>query len=215
MNHLIKPIGIFGGTFDPIHNGHLYLARELYQQLDWQAVRFIPCQQPVLAKQAYATAQQRLTMLKLALANQPNWLIDERELKRSTPSYMIDTLSSLRAELPNIPLCLILGSDNLANLPQWHRWQELIALTHFVVAVRPGYALPTQGPVADLLQKRAITNPQQLQQQAAGSICISNITPPAISATQIRQQIAQGLTPHDAIPAVVWQYIQQQHLYKQ
>ncbi len=177
-------------------------------------MRFIPCRQPVLAKQVYATAPQRLAMLQLALAGQKEFSIDERELNRTTPSYTIDTLISLRAEFPDTPLCLILGSDNLVNLTAWQRWQELINFAHFVIIQRPGYPLPQQNSVAQLLQQHLIKQPQGLSEKIAGNILLSNITPPAIAASQIRQQIAQGETPRDALPATVWQYIQQHHLYK-
>lgn len=209
-----KPIGILGGTFDPVHNGHLFIARALYSTLDWQEVRFIPCQQPVLKKPTCATAEQRLAMLKLALAAQPGFVIDEQELQRTTLSYTVDTLVALRKEFGDTPLCLILGSDNLTTLPQWHRWQELITLAHFVIVMRPDYALPTEGLVGKLLVEHQVNNPAVLQQKSAGAIFISDIKPPAISATQIRQQLSQGLQPQHQLPETVLHYIQQHHLYR-
>jgi nicotinate-nucleotide adenylyltransferase len=209
-----KTIGILGGTFDPIHFGHLRIALELHQQLRWQEVRFIPCRKPVLHKTTQASAQQRLTMLRKAIKNQPGFVIDDRELRRDTPSYTIDTLISLREELGDVALCLILGSDSVNNLPSWHRWQELIRLAHLVIVPRPGHPLLTSGPVAKLIQQYRTVTPNQLQHNAAGRILITPLTPLPISATEIRRQITKGLSPRYLLPDAVYTYIQQQNLYK-
>lgn len=211
---MIKPIGILGGTFDPIHCGHLRLALEIYQQFNWQQIRFIPCQQPVLEKTAQATAEQRMTMLQLAMASQPGFLVDDRELQRDTPSYTIDTLLSLRAELKETPLCLMIGSDTLADLPRWHRWQELIQLAHIVVVPRPGYGLPETGAIADFIQKHKISDYHLLTNHVAGNIFIADsMTPLNISATVIRRNIMAGFSPRYLLPDVVWDYIQREKLY--
>ena len=210
-----KPIGILGGTFDPIHHGHLRIALELYQRLNWQEIRLIPCQIPVLAKKAYATPKQRVAMLQLATANQAGLIIDERELKRTTPSYTIETLISLRAEFPHTPLCLIMGYDALLSLEQWYRWQELLEYAHFVVIPRPTYNIPANGTIVDLLQKHGITDAKRLGEQKAGLILVAELAPLAISSTNIREHIAQGYSPRYLIPDAVWDYIQQENLYKQ
>lgn len=212
--NVIKPIGIFGGTFDPPHLGHLRLALELYQRLGWQQIRFIPCQQPVLHKTTHTSATHRLAMLQLALKDQPGLVVDDQELQRNSPSYTVDTLLSLRRELgEETPLCLILGYDLLNDLPQWQRWQELLTLAHWVIVPRDNYTIPTQGPVANLIQQQRIEDPQQLQHTSAGHILITSLAPLAISATAIRQQIAEHFSPRYLLPDTVWAYIQQHDLY--
>lgn len=212
---ITKPIGIFGGSFDPIHNGHLNIAKQLYQQLYLQEVRFIPCQKAVLDKTIQASAQQRLTMLQLAIQNQTEFIIDERELNRATPSYTVDTLISLREELgSNIPFCLIIGSDSLENLTRWHRWQELIQLAHLIVVPRPNSSLPQQGKIAELVQQHQIDDVKLLGKNASGCLFIANLPPSSVSATQIRNQIAAGLNPQDLLPENVLKFIEQENLYK-
>lgn len=212
-----KPIGILGGTFDPIHNGHLYLAQALYETMDWQEVRFIPCRQPFFGKMPQASPAHRLAMLQLALEQEHNFDIDTRELTRNTPSYAIDTLLSLRAELGNKQsLCLIVGSDNLASLPQWHHWEELIMLAHFVIVPRPHHEIPNDAIITQFVEQYRTTEAQELHQHAAGLLFICDkVSPPDISATNIRAQIAAGSAPLDAVPAPVWQYIKQHNLYQQ
>ena len=208
-----KPIGLLGGTFDPVHNGHLRVALELSQQLDLQEIRLIPCHQPVLDKVAQATALQRTAMLKIAITDQPNFIIDERELKRNTPSFTVETLISLRQEFANTPLCLIIGSDAFGNLERWHRWQELLRLAHLVVVTRPNSTLPQQGPIAALVQKHQIQDPKQLQQQTSGHLLLANTTLLAISGSLIRQQIAMNFKSGYLLPDAVLQYIKEEKLY--
>lgn len=208
-----NPIAILGGTFDPIHFGHLRLALEVQQQLAIQEIRFIPCQKPVLDKTALATPAQRLAMLQLAIANQPGFKIDERELQRLTPSYMVDTLLSLRQEIADQSLCLILGSDTFENLPRWHRWQELINLTHLIIVARPEHKLILNETLKNLMQSHEITDPTLLASQSHGFIYQFSISPLAISSTYIRQQIAQQLSPRYLLPENVLDYIKHEKLY--
>ena len=133
-----KPIGILGGTFDPVHYGHLRTALELFQILNLAEIRFMPCQIPVHKDEVHADPKHRLAMLELALAGTPEFKVDHRELQRSTPSYMIETLISLRKEYPDTPLALIMGSDAFINLATWNSWQELTDYAHIVVAIRAG-----------------------------------------------------------------------------
>lgn len=209
----MQPIGIFGGTFDPIHYGHLRCALELYQQLNLQNVRFIPCQNPVIDKTAHATILQRLTMLKKALADQPSFLLDEREIHRTTPSYSVDTLLSLREEFPHTPLCFIIGSDALNNLHRWHRWQELITLAHLIVITRPKAISPQQRSIQKLIHEHQISDAKQLVQQISGYLFVVDTIQLDISGTMIRQQIAAGLNPRYLLPDEVLQYIRKEKLY--
>jgi len=122
----MRPIGVFGGTFDPIHYGHLRTAFEMLQALRFEEVRFIPCGDPPHRGETYAKATQRLQMVQVAVDGQSGFVVDERELKREGPSYSFDTLKSLRAEFPRRSLGLILGMDAFLGLPGWHRWGELL-----------------------------------------------------------------------------------------
>lgn len=212
MNHNL--VGIFGGTFDPIHYGHLNLAQELLQQLPLDEIRFIPCQIPVFDKTAQASPQQRLAMLQLALSEHTKFVIDERELNRLTPSYTVDTLLSLRNEINKASLCLIIGTDTLNDLTRWHRWHELIQLAHFIIVLRPDYPLPQSGEVADLIQQHQINDAQLLKQKSAGYIYIANTKPSTISATEIRHKIAADINIENLLPNNVLKFIKQENLYQ-
>ena len=127
-------IGILGGTFDPIHYGHLRTAFELWQELRLAEVRLLPAGTPPHRDQLYAAADVRLRMVRAAVAGQPYFVVDDREVRRTGPSYSVDTLTELRREYPERSLCLLLGMDAFLGLPQWHRWRELLTLAHVVVA---------------------------------------------------------------------------------
>src|SRR5262245_12412890 len=142
-----QPLGLFGGTFDPIHYGHLRTAFELWQALGLAEVRFMPTGSPPHREQTHASAGHRLAMVKAAVAGQPAFTVDDREVRRSGVSYSVDTLAELRAEHPDRSLCLLLGMDAFLGLPNWHRWRELLDLAHIVVAHRPGWRAPPSGPL--------------------------------------------------------------------
>lgn len=206
-------IGILGGSFDPIHYGHLHIAQALYQQLHLSEVRFIPCKNPVIDKKIYASVQQRLIMLQRALRHYPYFSIDERELHRTTPSYTIDTLTSLRLELDRTPLGLILGFDNLANLNHWHQWTELIRYAHLLIVSRPDHTETFNADIGAFVKKYQVSDPSMLSQQAAGFLFMTHVKPLPISATSIRNQIASGSYPTDLLPPTVLDYILEQKLY--
>ena len=207
-------IGILGGTFDPVHIGHLRTALELYQALPFAEIRFVPCGQPPHRHLPRATADQRLTMLRLALGDQQGFNIDERELQREGPSYMVDTLSSLRAEFPDVPLSLIVGLDVFRDFDKWHRWQEIPALAHIVVVHRPASAIVKEGRVFDMLKKIRIEEPAQLPQQAAGSLLLWPVRQLDISSTDIRSLIAEHKSPRYLLPEQVYAYISSEGLYQ-
>ena len=154
MHQTHKAIGILGGTFDPIHLGHLRMAIELYDVLDLAKVHIIPCFQPVHRKQPVASPEQRLAMVKCAVQDEPALFADDREIRRKNPSYMIDTLLELRAEMPGTPLALMVGIDAFLGFTSWHRWREILEQAHIIVAHRPHYHLPSAGIIADLINER-------------------------------------------------------------
>lgn len=206
-------IGILGGSFDPIHYGHLHIALDLYQQLHLSEVRFIPCKNPVSDKKVVATEQQRLTMLELALQPYPYFSIDMRELCRATPSYMIETLASLRLELGNTPLGLILGYDNLACLDHWHQWTSLINFAHLLIVPRPGHTQPYSKEIHAFVERHQTKDPSLLSQQPAGFLFMTHVQALPVSATYIRKTIASGNLPVGALPPTVLDYILEQKLY--
>lgn len=214
-------IGIFGGTFDPVHFGHLRLAQEAASALGLQQVRFIPAGEPWLRDAPRASAQQRLEMVRLACAGNPLFAVDDREIRRFGPSYTVDTLSELRAELgAEQPLCLLLGADAFLGLATWHRWQDLFGLAHIAVAHRPGFAPSSwAGSMPPALQQalaaRQTTAPSALAKAPAGQIYIYAITPLDISASHIRTELQQGKSPRYLVPDAVLDYISQNQLYSE
>ena len=206
-------IGIFGGTFDPVHFGHLRPALEVARALEMAQIRFIPCFIPPHRDEPGATAAQRLRMLRLALAGVDEFVVDERELKRGGPSYMVDTLASLRQELGDAPVALILGRDAFAGLASWHRWWAVLELAHIVVLDRPGAALPQQGPVAGVLARHGVDDPAALHRCQAGRIWLQTVTQLDISATLIRRSVNEGGGCRFLTPEPVREYIEAQGLY--
>ncbi len=208
-------IGIFGGTFDPIHFGHLRPLLEVQQALRLDEVRLIPSFIPPHRQAPGASAEQRLAMLELAAAETPGFVIDQRELQRGGPSYTVDTLESLRCELGEYKsICLIMGLDAFAGLDNWHQWQRLTELAHIVVMQRPGGLLAKTGAVAELIEKRQVLDVAELQLQAAGRIWFQSVTQLDISATAIREFVAHGQDVRFLTPDCVRHYIETHGLYK-
>jgi nicotinate-nucleotide adenylyltransferase len=210
-------IGIFGGTFDPIHLGHLRTALEVKQALRLERVHFIPCFSPPHRAAPHAGAQQRLALVEAALQQQEDFIVDPREIQRGGPSYMIDTLQSLRAEYPQQGLCLIIGMDAFYYFDTWKAYLQILDLAHVVVMHRPGgdlQQLQTRAAVYTLFKARGVNDPQLLQQQPAGFIWVQPVTALAISATAIRAQLANGEDIRYLVPDQVRQLIQQQGLYQ-
>ncbi len=213
-----RAVGILGGTFDPVHFGHLRLAEEAADHFKLDGILFIPAGKPWQRSVPRAPADHRLAMVKAAIAGNARFAADEREVKRDKASYTIDTLSELRIELgATTALVLIVGADAFVNLHTWHRWQELFALSHVAVATRPGAALDvnTLTPaLRDEYQKRFTANATLLRAAPAGHIATLSMTPLDISATRIRALFGAGRSARYLIPDAVAQYIQQQNLYR-
>ncbi|MFQ5642109.1 MAG: nicotinate-nucleotide adenylyltransferase [Thiogranum sp.] len=206
-------ICILGGTFDPVHFGHLRPALEVQQALGIARVHLLPCRLPPHRPAPLAGAEQRLELLRLAVADEPALAIDERELHRDGPSYMVDTLEALRAERGDGPVCLALGMDALLGLERWHRWQDIPALCHMVVMQRPGSPWPQQGALAEWLNRARVTDTGVLHKQAAGCVIGVPVTQLAVSSTQIRALLAAGKSPRYLLPDAVLNRIQQEKWY--
>lgn len=205
--------GLFGGTFDPIHNGHLHIAQALYAELHLEQVALIPVGRPVHRAPATLSNADRLILCQLAVADTPQLRVDDRELRCAHPSYTVDTLRTLRAEVgPDYPLVWLIGSDSLLQLHTWHRWQDLFTLAHLAVAMRPGFDFKDLAPevAVELANRTCTRNGHRIA--AAGTIAVLAAAPQAISATQIRSDLAQTGASCDLPPAVA-RYIAQHHLY--
>jgi len=188
------PMGIFGGTFDPIHYGHLRSAFEMLQALRFDEVRFMPCGD-------------------VAIAGQDGFVSDDRELRREGLSYSIDTLISLREEFPDRSLGLIVGMDAFLGLPQWHRWDEILDFAHIVVAHRPGWKAPDIGPLGDLITEHGTHRVDDLHVTTHGRIHIHAVTQLEIASTEIRDLVAAGRDPRFLMPDAVRDVIEETGIY--
>jgi nicotinate-nucleotide adenylyltransferase len=200
---VLSPIGIFGGTFDPIHYGHLRTAFEMLQALRFGEIRFVPGGDPPHRGETHAAAELRYEMVRVAIAGQDGFSIDDRELRRDGPSYSVDTLLSLRAELPAVSLGLIVGMDAFLGLASWHRWDEILGLAHIIVAHRPGWRAPDFGPLGDLLAAHGTHRIEDLHENRDGFIHVHAVTQLEISSTEIRELVAAGRDPRFLMPDAV------------
>ena len=214
-------IAILGGTFDPIHYGHLRLAADVKSAVGLDEVRLVPTGDPPHRAPPVASAEHRLAMTELGCAEFPGLVADAREVHRSGPSYTVLTLENLREDQPKRPLALVIGADAFAGLEEWRRWQQLFTLAHFLVVERPGTAFdPGALPAALRTQweRRLTTDTMRLERSLGGAILRVNVTPQPISASAIRAALAHGHAGRNAVrgllPASVLAYIDRNQLYR-
>lgn len=205
-------VGLFGGTFDPVHLGHLHVANALLTQADLDEVRLLPCYQPVHRGQPTASTEDRLCMLELAIAEHPLLSIDHHEINRQGPSYMIDTLKNLDAEEPNSHICLIMGADAMAKLDSWKDWQSLLDYCHFIVVNRPGYS-GASDKVLSFIDQKLCPDFEKLRTTQHGLVHLIEIPPSPISATDFRAAIKNGKNLDGFLPNAVLRYINEKKLY--
>ncbi|TMG85007.1 MAG: nicotinate-nucleotide adenylyltransferase [Betaproteobacteria bacterium] len=214
-------MALLGGTFDPIHYGHLRTAAEVRSALDFAEARLIPAGNPPHRPPPVASAEHRLAMTEIGCAEFPGLMADGREVRNPRLSYTVSTLQDLHSEQPKLPLALIVGTDAFANLILWHHWEQLFTLAHLVVVERPGAALDIESlPPALKIQweRRLTTDPARLSRQLAGAIYRQAVTPQPISGTALRDALARGGQARaqlaGLLPAAVLAYIDRNQLYR-
>ncbi len=205
-------VGVFGGTFDPVHIGHLRVALELKEHLGLSAMHMIPSARPPHREQPATSAEHRFAMLQLALANEAGMVADDREIRRKGMSYSIDTLSEVRAEVGAEPLYLCIGMDALLTLNCWHRWRDLLDFAHIVVTARPGWKLPSSGEVIEWvgLHRAEVS---ALAERPCGHVAFVEMALLPVSATGIRQALQRGASIRYLVPDAVLDYIAANKLY--
>lgn len=212
------PLGLLGGTFDPVHFAHLRLAEEAREALGLGEVRWIPAGMPPHRGAPHATPAHRLEMVRLAIAGHPAFSVDEAEVRAPDPSYTVATLERLRASMPQRPLVLLMGADAFLGLPGWHRWRELLDLAHLGVATRPGFSWSSGADWPQELARacagRLLTDAARLRDAPAGALISFTLTPLAISASLLRERLAAGTSVRYLLPEAVREYIQRHHLYR-
>ena len=214
-----RAVALLGGTFDPVHVGHVGLADDARRALPVDEVRLVPAADPPHRPPPGASAAHRLAMLKLAIAGHPGLAIDERELHRGGKSYTVLTLEALRDEAPSRARILVLGADAFRGLPAWHRWTEILDLAHVAVAARPGDPFDAALPdaLAPLWRARRTRATSDLIARPAGHIYVVPSVARDVSASAIRAALRQGGVAREAVRALlapaVWDYIDSHRLY--
>jgi nicotinate-nucleotide adenylyltransferase len=206
-------IGILGGTFDPVHYGHLRTALDVQEALGLERVHFVPLRHAVHREQPAVSAELRAAMLEAAIADHPGFVMDDRELRSSAPSYSLYTLQAFHREMPRKRLCFLLGMDAFSSFLQWHQPMGILELAHLVVMHRPGEKLHNQ-QLQGLVDERRAEQAEQLRQRQAGYIHFQPVTQLDISATDIRRRAAQGRSPRYLLPDAVATIIERLQLYR-
>ena len=209
------PVGVFGGTFNPVHYGHLRSALELVEHLDLAECRLMPSAQPPHRDAPACSAEHRAAMVELAVRGEPRLVCDRRELERDAPSYTVDSLQEMRGELgAGHSLVLVVGCDALLGLPTWHRWQALLDLAHIVVLARPGWHLPDTGDMGAWLARHRLQDAAALRERPFGGVHVESLRPLDISATEIRRLLKSGKSARYLLPEQVLDYIEANKLYR-
>ncbi len=207
---------IYGGTFDPIHNGHLATALQVQRDFNFDEFVFLPCHQPLLKNNAVASPQQRLAMLELAIMNNKSFKIDASQINRPPPSYMVDSLQSMRKQLgPKIALTLLMGEDSFHQLNQWHAWKSILTLTNLLIIKRAGFNKTSLAPeLIKLLAEHETSDPLNLKHSAQGFIYRYDAGQYELSSSFLREQLKMKKSVDNFLPDAVAAYISDKGLYK-
>lgn len=208
-------IAIFGGTFDPIHNGHIQTNIAIQQHFQFDSYRFIPCKVPAIKRATVATTIQRITMLELALEEYKEFSLDLREINRDSPSYMVETLESLREENKDASITLIVGYDAFLLLPKWYQWEQILELANLLVINRETFSsksLPQ--PLKKVFEHHATLDKNRLLNNYAGAIYTFDAGAYPISSTKIRSALKNDIDIRSQLPSCVYEYIKQKGLYQ-
>lgn len=208
-----RRIGMLGGMFDPVHEGHLQLARVALDELALDALHMVPCHLPSHRAAAAASTQARLAMLSLATQEEPRIVVDDRECRRQEMSYTVDTLVSLRAQFPGATLVLVLGEDAFAGLERWQRWTQLLELANLLVVSRPGVTQALSPTLGDLVDKCQVNTAQALFERPCGALLRSRKMQMDISSTAVREALQARRDTSTLLPACVREYIDVHGLY--
>lgn len=208
-------VAIMGGTFDPIHNGHLRTAVEVLDRYQYSELRLIPCFQPVHKGRPSVSPQQRLEMAKLAISGDARLRVDSREMDREGPSYSVDTLRDIRSEIgPNESLIMVLGMDSFLSLPTWLNWQQLIQYSHLLVVSRPGWEPNLISELSAFCENYRAASSHELQCAPSGRVWFETLTPLGISSSMIRALARKNESIAYLLPEPVQKYIEQHQLYR-
>lgn len=211
----MSSIAIFGGTFDPVHDGHIKVSLSIQSHFNFDAYFFLPCNVPTLKPPTRVSNQQRIEMLQLAIQPYPQFQLDLREIKRDTPSYMVETLSSFRVDNKDASITLILGFDAFLLLAQWHQWEEIIQLANLLIINRTPFAqCPITKPVQELLNNHETEEKEALLTQKSGIIYLFDAGDYEISSTDIRKALSTNKKTKTMLPKEIYQYIKQRRLYQ-
>lgn len=206
-------IGILGGTFDPIHYGHLRPAVQVLLALDLEEIRFVPTARPPHREPPAASYEHRLRMVELAIASHDRFRVDDRESRMPGPSYTVHTLESLRAELGEQPLCLLIGSDAFLGIESWYQWRRLLQLANIVVMERPRSPMAAAAPLPVWAREHICRHKDEFAHSPSGMLLLQHVDPQDISASRIRAMITNGQSIAGLLPDAVWDYIRRNRLY--
>jgi nicotinate-nucleotide adenylyltransferase len=209
-----KLIGILGGTFDPIHYGHLKPAQEIFQRLRLDELRVVPCFRPVHRDPPLASPDQRMQMLQLALREFPRFIPDDRELRRGGDSYTVDTLEEMHREFPRATLCLLLGQDALEGFRKWRRWRHILKLAHLLVCARPGYGLERGSERGKLIAEFGIPSEVGLRDRQSGGILPVATAQYDISSTMVRQRLRERQSIEGLVPPALGEWLNENRIYE-